>query len=346
MWSILNLGLKFGIAAYNGADYAWWRLPANGNGNWNCVCNSGLTLGALAILNDDPTGTATAILAQSIPNAVANCAHGPTSDGSWTETSDYWYFGTTAHAEMSASLLSATGGDHGMLTSYPTFNQTGLFHMYIQGMTSMFQWGDHGPNKFSTTANSMIFYGSYYNAPSYMLFQRDRPDAWSDPWSVFYYDPTVAGAYWNGLPLDHFFDDPLTQWGSMRSSWTDTDGTFLAIKAGNNTGHQNHQDLDVGDFVFDAMGERWAGELGSGDYLSTGYFNGNGADDNRWLYYRKRTEGQNTIVVGKANQNLNTAPQIKHGSTGDVQNASPSFTVPKTSSAFFTIDSTSAYAGV
>lgn len=87
MWSIINLGLSFGTEAYDQAN--WWRT-ASTTGNWNCVCNSGLTLGALAILNDDPTGTAEAILSRTIDNAKAACAFGPSTDGSWTETPNYW----------------------------------------------------------------------------------------------------------------------------------------------------------------------------------------------------------------------------------------------------------------
>jgi hypothetical protein len=36
------------------------------------------------------------------------------------------------------------------------------------------------------------------------------------------------------------------------------------MKAGQLTGHQTHGDLDAGDFVLDALGQRWAGEYGSG----------------------------------------------------------------------------------
>lgn len=57
----------------------------------------------------------------------------------------------------------------------------------------------------------------------------------------------------------------------MRSSWTDSDGLYVAMKSGKLTDHQTHGDLDAGDFVLDALGQRWAGELGNGDYLSEGY---------------------------------------------------------------------------
>jgi hypothetical protein len=39
---------------------------------------------------------------------------------------------------------------------------------------------------------------------------------------------------------------------------------YIAMKAGQLTGHQTHGDLDAGDFVLDALGQRWAGEYGSG----------------------------------------------------------------------------------
>jgi len=339
--AIIELGLQYGVQAYNGAGYGWWR---NVNGNWNCVCNGGLTMGALAILGDDTSGIAETILGLTIDNAAANCGDGPSTDGTWSETPNYWYFGTTAHAEMSSSLLTATGSTYNLLSSNPNFVKTGLYHMYVTGNQQMFDFGDHGPNKFSTTSNSMFFYGSQYNTPIYTLFQRDRIDA-AEPWSIFWYDPSVTGAWWNSLALDHHFDDPSDNWVSMRSSWTDNTGLYVAAKAGNHTGHQAHGNLDAGDFVLDAMGVRWAGELGSGDYLATGYFGGEEQDAQRWLYYRTRTEGQNTLVVGHANQLVSASPTVNYDSSGTTQGSSTVAVIPDDSTAFMTMDLTTTYGG-
>jgi hypothetical protein len=273
---------------------------------------------------------------------------------------------TQAWAEMTSSLITAAGSDFGMLHTNPAFNDTGLFHMYITGMTSLFNYGDCGPNKYSTTANAMIFMGGQFNYPQYMLHQRDRIDA-PEPTGMFWYDPSVqgslrfyvhyslfntvidigiTGAFWDGMPLDHFFPNHTDQWGSMRSSWTDDKGLYVAIKAGNLTGHQAHGDLDAGDFVLDAMGQRWAGELGSGNYLADGYFSNETQTSERWLYYRKRTEGQNTIVVNKANQNVLGQPTVNFGTTGEVQAGDTTvYTPPSTSTAFFTADLTDMYFG-
>ncbi|KAF8317065.1 hypothetical protein DL93DRAFT_2125146 [Clavulina sp. PMI_390] len=337
MWSIINLGLKYGLDGYN--TNVWWSAV---NGNWNCVSNSGMIMGALAILNDDPSGSASQILSNAVPNALGNCAQAPTVDGTWSETANYWYFGTTGHAEMVSSLLTATGGDYKLVPN--TFNLSAYYHIYVTGMTSLFNYGDHGPNKFSTTANSMMFYSDYFSNPTFTLFQRDRYDA-SEPTAMFWYNPEVTGAWWDGLALDHDFTNTTDSWGSMRSSWTDNTGTYIAMKAGSNSGHQTHNDLDGGDFVLDAMGQRWAGELGSGDYNSEGYFVGTDPDSDRWLYYRKRTEGQNTLVVNQQNQVLTAQPPTKFGSSGTVQNSSTVVTLDKDDTAFFTADLTDTYDG-
>jgi hypothetical protein len=345
MSSLITYGLNNGVASFStGSAFGWWT-DANIEGNWNCVCNNGLTMASLAILGDDTSGTAAKLLALTVPNAKSICAMAVSSDGSWSETANYWYFGTTGHAEMAASLISATGSDYGLLESNPTFNLTGLFHMYITGPTSMFNYGDTGPNKYSTTANSLIFYSSQYKNPRFSLFQRDRADA-AEPWSIFWYDPTVSGAWWDGQPLDHFFDNSTDQWGSMRSSWTDNNALYIAMKAGTLQGHQTHNDLDCGDFVMDALGTRWAGELGSGDYRSTDYFSNDTQGSTRWVYYRKATEGQNVILVNQKNQNVAAAPTVKFGTTGEAQESSTVYSAPGNSAAFFTADLTSAYFGV
>ncbi|KAF7299657.1 hypothetical protein HMN09_00971100 [Mycena chlorophos] len=343
--TLIKYGLQFGLTQVTPGTAGWWRSTSASNlidGNWNCVCNSGLTMASLAILGDDTTGIAKQLLGATIDNAKEACAQAVSTDGTWSETANYWYFGTTGHAEMSASLISATGSDYGLMTTNPDFYKTGLFHMHVSGPTSMFNYGDCGPNKYSTTANTMMFYADYYDQPQYALFQRDQHDA-ADPWSMFWYDPTVVGAFWDGTPLDHFFDNGLDQWGAMRSTWTDINALYVAMKAGQLLHHQTHNDLDVGDFVLDAMGTRWVGELGSGDYNSPNYFLSDAQDADRWKYYRKMTEGQNTILINQANQNVNATPSIQYDSSNTTQGPTTVFQVDSDSTAFFTTDMTSAY---
>jgi hypothetical protein len=343
-WTMIVQGLIPGRNAYtnanDGGNYRWWLQT---NGNWNCVCNSGLLLGALALGSDDPTGT---IAAATIPDVIANmqqnCMTAVYPDGTWSETANYWYFGSNAQARAVSALTTATGSDQGMMASNPNWSQTGYFHMFVSGMASMFFYGDNGPNKFSTTANGMFLWGSISNNPLFALFQRDRADA-ADPLSMFWYDTATKGAFWNGLSLDRFFNNALGSWGSMRSSWTDFTGTYVAMKSSNGTGHQTHGDLDAGDFVIDALGTRWAGEFGSANYLSSDYFTSEAQNATRWGYYRKGTQGQNTLVLNKANQAADCQPVNTMESTNVTQTSSVSFAPATTDAAYFKTDMSDAY---
>ena len=56
----------------------------------------------------------------------------------------------------------------------------------------------------------------------------------------------------------------------MRSDWLDPSAMFVGIKAGTN--RVNHSHLDLGTFVLDALGQRWAVDLGGDNYNLPGYF--------------------------------------------------------------------------
>ncbi|GAA5829964.1 hypothetical protein JCM11251_007950 [Rhodosporidiobolus azoricus] len=339
MWSIINLGLRKGLEQQsNGGD--WW---ARVYGNWNCVCTKGLALGALAIFHDDPTpdNVARTILNSMVESAATWCSYAPSPDGTWAETPNYWYFGTYSHVEFAAALLTATGSDQNLLTANPGLKNSGKFHMYVTGMQGLFSYYDAGPNKYTATANGIMFYGQQYDDPTLTLFQRDRGDA-PEPMSMFYYDPQVSGQFWDGLALDHYFPNDTDSWFSARTSWTDNDGSYIAMRASRLTNHQTHGDLDAGTFLIDAMGQRWAGELGNGDYLANGYFSSEAQDSVRWLYYRKGTEGQNTLLLNDQNQNVDGVPVTNFGTTNDTQDALV-YTAPNASTAFFTAELTSFY---
>ncbi|KAI5474361.1 heparinase II/III family protein [Pseudohyphozyma bogoriensis] len=342
MWSMITLGLDYGYNALAdpsgaGAAYSWWSTV---NGNWNCRCNGGMIIGALAIMNEDPTGVAGNILPLALASQQTYCSNAPSSDGTWSETANYWYFGTSQHSMSAAALLSATGSTQGLLDN-AGMKLSALFHMYVTGMQGLFAYGDTGPNKYAATANGIMFYGQQYNLPVYTLFQRDRSDA-PEPMSMLYYDPQVTGEFWDGLALDHHFPNTTNGWASMRSSWTTTQGMYIAMKAGALLGHQTHGDLDVGDFVLDALGQRWAGELGSADYLGLNYFSNETQGSERWYYFRKRTEGQNTLLLNLQNQNVSTVPTTTFNTTGETQDALD-YTAPNSSTAYFIADMETAY---
>jgi hypothetical protein len=81
----------------------------------------------------------------------------------------------------------------------------------------------------------------------------------------------------------------------LRGDWRDPMTTWVALKGGKNSA--SHAHLDLGSFVLDALGERWAIDLGPDDYDLPEYFG-----RRRWSYYRLRTESHNTLLVNGGNQ--------------------------------------------
>jgi hypothetical protein len=105
---------------------------------------------------------------------------------------------------------------------------------------------------------------------------------------------------------------------------------------------QQHGDLDTGDFVLEALGQRWAGELCQNDYLAPDYFSSEAQDAVRWTYYRDMTEGQNTLSIGGQNQLVDQAPPTTYGTTGDKQ-SSLDFSASSSSAAFMWTDMSTVY---
>ena len=90
-------------------------------------------------------------------------------------------------------------------------------------------------------------------------------------------------------PLDMIFEN--TQLIAMHDSYDDGQ-TFVGIKAGTTQYVWSH--LDSGSFVFDAMGVRWAHDMGKDDYNLPDYHNPSG---DRWKVFLTRAESHNTVIV-------------------------------------------------
>ena len=105
---------------------------------------------------------------------------------------------------------------------------------------------------------------------------------------MIWYENTGKNPAQARLPLDKHWRK--VEVATMRSDWNDPKGTFVGVQSGSNLVNHNH--LDLGSFVLDSMGQRWASDLGGDDYNLPGYFGGQ-----RYNYYRLRAEGHNTLVL-------------------------------------------------
>jgi hypothetical protein len=74
--------------------------------------------------------------------------------------------------------------------------------------------------------------------------------------------------------------------------------------------------MDLGSFVLDALGKRWALELGMEEYEIRDFLLQSGQVEERWEIYRLGTESHNTLVIDQTYQHpASRAPIVRYQST-------------------------------
>jgi len=294
---LIKLGLNEGKKAYS--DNAWWMKVDH---NWNQVCNSGLAIGALAVAETDPD-LALSIVSKAIeylPYAL-NC-YGP--DGVWGEGPGYWGYATDYTAYGISAFQSALGKDFG-LTQLPGMNLTGYFPIYSAGPTGyMLNYADAGEKSKLGAPHPAMWLANVYNNNHFSDFVNEQlATRTANVYDVIWFRPYANSAAQRDL--DKFFDGKVALFFS-RSTWTDPNGLWVGIKAGYNK--VNHAHLDLGNFEFDALGVRWARDLGSDDYNLPDYFG-----SLRYTYYRLNSLSHNVpILSGKSQREDATSKFLKH----------------------------------
>jgi len=296
--AIVQKGLLPAKRVYDGGG--WWAKSVH---NWNQVCNGGTAIGALAIADEKPELAAEIVAAARASIVRAMRSYEP--EGGWAEGPGYWHYATRYNVYYLAALQSALGTDLGLLAEMPGFTKAGDFRLHFCGpIGRTFNYADAGDR--SGRAAEMFWLARTLDKPRYAWHERasdGRPDALDLLW----FDPRGQGPKTEQWPLDRRFRGVEVVF--LRSAWEDRDAIFVGFKGGDNKA--NHSHLDLGTFVLDALGQRWALDLGADDYNLPGFFG-----KLRWTYYRLRTEGHNTLTLGGENQDPSAkAPIIAFGST-------------------------------
>ena len=283
----------------------WFTWSKN---NWNSICYSGVGIACITFGRYFPDEAAEflAMCYKNMPIAFENF----TPDGVYAEGPVYSLSGMNAIVFFVASSKNLFGTDFGM-SEIDGFRQLGFFPAYINAPTGVFNFGDNADRQAYSPA--LHWYASEYSSPLLAVYQmRNMPEEFTvntsdsverngsgkeHTLSLLWYNRsyTPETASFDNEPLfAHLRSDAGQELVLMRSAYLDENATFAAIKSGYN--YTNHGDLDIGTFVFDSMGERWAEELGPGSYDAPDYFV-NLPAGGRWKNYCKRAEGQNTLVI-------------------------------------------------
>lgn len=286
-------------------DNHWFTWSKN---NWNSICYSGIGIACMAFADRNPEKSAEflAMCYENMPVAFENF----TPDGVYAEGPGYCQSGMNSIVYFIASSRNYFGSDFGM-SEIAGFKELGYFPVCITTPTGMFNFGDNKDRQCFTPV--LHWYASEYASPLLSAYQmtdaptefvadtsdnterngRGKEDALSSLW--YNRDFSETNSDFSNEPLFRYLESDVGQpLVLMRSAYLNENASFAGIKGGYN--FTNHGDLDIGTFVFDSMGERWAEELGPGSYDAPNYFLNTPAGG-RWKNYCKRAEGQNTLVI-------------------------------------------------
>ena len=298
--AIVTKGLDPGIAGLSVGGELLQK-----HNNWVQVCDGGLTIGALAIADEEKNKAADIIGLARAPMAKIMELFAP--DGGFEEGPVYWSYATIYNACYLAALESALGTDFG-LSQAAGFANTGNYRMQTIGpLGKSANFGDATEVEEILTAPQMFWLARKFNRPEYALHEcevaslpalnalHQMPSRFLIM-ELLWYQPGISSLKNAGMPAGAKFDRIAAAF--FRSAWGDTNAVYVGFKGGSSRSSHGH--LDLGTFVLDAFGQRWAVDLGK-DITSYALPQG----WHRWDLYHLRTEGHNTLTMDNQNEDLN-----------------------------------------
>ena len=307
--------------------------------NWSQICHGSLAIAAITIYEDAPE-LCDRILERSqikmrIPMEAEYCP-----DGAYSQGIGYWGYGTMLNV-MYLDAMESNFGEESVsaLESIPGFMQTGkYFSELLTNSQRSFSFSDNSTGD-NLPEHAIFWFYKKTSDPTLLYPQKSMLDRWSTTSDFVHgsyarHDPLMlvwgAGTgerptadFAAAVPPEELFYivrglNPLC---TMRSGWGDDD-IWLGFKAGNPSCAHGH--MDVGEFMLEWAGIRWADDLGSDGYsafvsLNKGSLFNMKPDALRWNeLLRYNNFSHNTLTVGGEFQNLETKSEIiAHGSEKD-----------------------------
>lgn len=278
----------------------------NRNTNWNQVCNTAMAYAAMAIIEDQPK-LSESIIQRSI-ESVRKPMQKYEPEGAYPEGYGYWQYGTTYNVMLLALLDHIYGMDFG-LSEMMGFMRSPYYIKHMVGPTLLpFNFGDSGEG---VRLNTSMFWFAQKNKDMSLLDYEIYNLLKIGEYDYEQYRRMLPSIFifGNGLKLSDrkekkaslmFVAHNEAPVCLMRTSWQSKDAIYVGIKGGTPSDN-NHTHLDAGSFVMDALGVRWAVDLGPQDYsaLESRGFSiwDNQQNSDRWKVYRYTNLTHNVLSV-------------------------------------------------
>lgn len=314
--ALIERGLRPGLAVHETRSGPSAFFP-DATSNWNSVSNSALIAGSLAIEDDEPALAAKilACTASSLRHPLA--AFSP--DGASEEGPTYWSYGA-GFLSLGLSLLEDT--PYAIAPAeLAGLRNAARFPLYctspaLRNFDFADCWPISGPNL------GLAWISNRFGPPAARRFLRDLVAARHGeahipaggrlgPLLVIFLPTPESAVSDEAEPLHAVFRG-RAQIAVFRSTWDDPHAAWLGFKAGSNLA--NHAHLDLGSFVYEQGGVRWARDFGPDDYGLPGYFKLTPPAPWRWSYLRNTNHAHNTLTLGDALQRTDAvADLVAHG---------------------------------
>jgi hypothetical protein len=276
--AIVEKAIQPGLDEFDAQRPPCWATRAI---NWYLVCNGALMIAALSVAEFDPRAARLFSLCRA---SISTGFHEYGPDGGWVEGPGYWHYATQYAIYLLDSLATALDTDLDFDAS-PGLARTGLFRLHAAGPSGKFFNFADGEEDHSG-GYWLFWLAKRYRHPVDAGIELRRRKV--HPMDLLWFDADERDP--SDMPTAHRFRAAGVV--MLRGSWSDPNTIYLGIKAGANDACE-HGHYDLGSFVLDANGVRWAMDLGPDDYELPGYFK----PEMRSRYYRTSTIGHNTIVI-------------------------------------------------
>lgn len=295
--AIKEKALDEAVEAYKTGDSGSW---AKRETNWNVICNSSMIIGTLAIAEHYP-GLCEDIINNAL-KYMPNCLHHFAPDGVFPEGPGYWGYLNTYFTLLLKVLNDNFGHDFG-LSETEGIEQTASYYIHsLSPSGRTFNFGNTN-GTYPETNPVYFFFGKKFNQPELVAFYRKilslKVRDTSSGYQRFFFlsipwfdtsSPKKTSLpklrVYNGSNAVIVFNGDRDIEGSL----------YLAAKTGKPA--MAHQQLDVGSFIVESDGIRWADDLGADHYYLPGFWDYK-PDGMRWKYFRNTNFSHNTLSIDR-----------------------------------------------
>jgi len=286
----------------------WWMTT---DINWAQVCHMGATAAALALADRHPA-LAQAVVRNALEK-IRPAMEAYTPDGVCPEGPSYWSYGAHTGAIFLMLVERSLGTSRGVGDT-PSFAASVHFMLHATGPFGLiFNFADNRREPRKAEAFPWFYERYGMKVPAIVPDIReliDHPTRLAETQcraeTQSFYPVLTTFALDEGefasddtgsLPLD-WHGRGKSEMVAMRSGW-DTDAWYVGVKGG--TPNVSHGHCDVGGFILDAFGLRWAEELGAEHYAAIEARGmkiwDHGQESDRWKVFRYGASGHNLPVI-------------------------------------------------